>query len=150
MNGKLRIIGSHDHGDGKPEIIKQEFNAYCEQEGTTYIITYTESATVESAVTSPDSEPSKTTHRLEIGEGFLRMLQTGAVDSELHFSLGETWNTDYRTPYGLMKMTAITRLLMIEENPKKIAAHVQYELQMNGDKISDSKVRISFVPERDG
>ena len=146
MNGTLRIMGSHDHGDGNPEIITQEFSAYCEQEGTTNIITYTENTTVDSA--SSDTEPSITTHRLEIGEGFLRMLQTGAVDSELHFSLGETWNTDYRTPYGLMKMTAITRLLMIETNPKKITAHVQYELQMNGDKISDSKVRISFVPER--
>ncbi len=147
MNGTLRIMGSHDHGDGKPEIIKQEFSAYCEQDGTTNIITYTESSSVESAANSEDYSPNMTTHRLEIGEGFLRMIQTGAMDSELHFSLGETWNTDYRTPYGLMKMTAITRLLMIEENPKKITAHVQYELQMNGDKISDSKVRISFIPE---
>lgn len=146
MNGTLRIVGSHDHGDGHPEIIKQEFTAYCEQEGTTYIITYTEDSSVESAAS--DQKPAVTTHRLEIGGGFLRMLQTGAVDSELHFSLGEAWHTDYRTPYGLMKMTAITRHLMIEENPKKITAHVQYELQMNGDKISDSKVRISFLPEK--
>ena len=148
MNGTLRIVGSHDHGDGRPEIIKQEFAACCEQTGTTNIITYTENTSVESDAYSSDSSASETLHRLEIGEGFLRMLQTGAVDSELHFSLGETWNTDYRTPYGIMKMTAITRLLMIEQNPKKITAHVQYELQMNGDKISDSKVRISFTPER--
>ena len=146
MNGTIKIMGAHDHGDGSPEIIKQEFLAHCEQEGTTYIITYTESSSVDSAVASSDSASSVTTPRLEIGEGFLRMVQTGAVDSELHFSLGEAWHTDYRTPYGLMKMTAITRQLMIEENPKKITAHVQYELQMNGDKISDSKVRISFTP----
>ncbi|WP_026526135.1 DUF1934 domain-containing protein [Butyrivibrio sp. VCD2006] len=146
MNGTLKIIGSHDHGDGKPEIIKQEFTAYCEREGTTYIITYAEASSIESVADPSDKAPTSTTHRLEIGEGFLRMAQTGAVTSDLHFSLAKTWNTDYNTPYGLMKMTAITRSLMIEENPKKITAHVQYELQMNGDKLSDSKVRISFVP----
>ncbi|SDB64907.1 DUF1934 domain-containing protein [Butyrivibrio sp. INlla16] len=142
MNGTLKIVGSHDHGDGTPEIIKQEFPASCDQQGTTYIITYTEDMS-----DTPGEAPAVTSHRLEIGEGFLRMVQTGALDSELYFSLGKTWNTDYKTPYGLMKMTAITRHLMIEENPKKITAHVQYELQLDGDKISDSKVRISFTPD---
>ena len=136
MNGKIKIIGAHDHGDGKPEIIKKEFSALCEQNESTYIITYTE-----------DNEGSVTSHRLEIGEGTLRMVQTGAITSELIFALGKVWNTDYQTPYGLMKMTAITRNLMIEISTKKITAHALYELQMDGDKISDSKIRISFIPD---
>ncbi|WP_029323934.1 DUF1934 domain-containing protein [Butyrivibrio sp. AE3004] len=148
MNGTVKIIGAHDHGDGKPQIIKNLQNAFCEQDGLNYIITYTDRMDSEDDHRSGSPKASSvTTHRLEIGEGYLRMVQTGDINSDLLFRLGEAWDTDYQTPYGLMKMTAITRNLMVEISPKKITAHVQYELQMDGDKISDSKVRISFTFE---
>ncbi|WP_026510948.1 DUF1934 domain-containing protein [Butyrivibrio sp. LC3010] len=141
MNGTIKIIGAHDHGTGKPEIVKHEQKAFCEFDGSNYIITYSDNNEEE------DSASGISTHRLEIGEGYLRMAQTGAVTSDLLFRLGETWDTDYETPYGLMKMTAITRNLMMELSKKKITAHVQYELQLDGEKLSDSKVRISFMPD---
>ena len=138
MDGKIKIIGSHDHGDGEPEIVKTERDAICVMENDTYIITYTDSE-------NGDPNASDIQHTLRIGAGTVDMLQTGAIESELRFGPGKTWNTDYQTPYGLMNMTAITRHLMIEISPKKISAHLQYELQLDGNKLSDSKVRISFV-----
>ncbi|WP_408069618.1 DUF1934 domain-containing protein [Butyrivibrio sp. JL13D10] len=141
MEGTLKILGAHIHGEGKPEIIKTEHKALCSKEGLTYIITYSDTDT------GSDNSSGNIEHKLIIGEGFLRMSQTGDITSDLHFKLGEIWNTDYQTPYGLMKMTAITRHLMLEFGPKKISAHVQYELQMDGEKVSDSKVRISFIPD---
>ncbi|WP_026659284.1 DUF1934 domain-containing protein [Butyrivibrio sp. AC2005] len=144
MNGTIRIVGAHDHGDGKPEIVKSEHKAHYTQENLNYIITYSDD--VDTSEDSADSS-AKVYHRLEIGEGYLRMMQTGDINSDLLFRLGEIWKTDYQTPYGLMKMTAITRHLMLEISSKKISAHVQYELQMDGEKISDSKVRISFIPD---
>ena len=143
MEGIIRIIGAHDHGDGKPEIVKTEHKAVCSKEGQNYIITYSDEDMVSND--SSDTPSSNVSHRLEIGEGYFRMAQTGGLSSDLLFRLGEIWNTDYQTPYGLMKMTAITRNLMMEISPKKISAHVQYELQMDGEKISDSKVRVSFI-----
>ncbi|WP_026492371.1 DUF1934 domain-containing protein [Butyrivibrio sp. XPD2002] len=143
MEGTIKIIGAHDHGDGKPEIVKTEHRAHCTQDGLNYIITFSESDKISEAPS--DDSSANVGNRLEIGEGYLRMMKTGDLSSDLYFRLGEIWNTDYQTPYGLMKMTAITRNLMMEISSKKISAHVQYELQMDGEKISDSKVRVSFI-----
>ena len=144
MEGTIRIMGAHDHGDSKPEIVKSTHKATCVTESSSFIITYSDEDALSNSQSS-SNDFSSTSHRLEIGEGYLRMTQTGDITSDLLFRLGEAWNTDYQTPYGLMKMTAITRNLMIEINSKKITAHVQYELQMDGEKISDSKVRITFI-----
>ncbi len=139
MNGTLRIVGSHDHGDGNPEIVKTETLAVCENTDDIYVITYDES------LPGNDDPDSVIRHRLEIGIGTLTMLQTGALSSDMRFGLNKTWHCDYKTPYGIMDMSVITRGLMVETGPKKITAHVQYELQMDGNKVSDSNVRISFV-----
>ncbi len=138
MDGIIKITGSHDHGDGKPEIVKSSAEAKCTMNGSTYIITYSDNNQSE-----PDSG-SMTHHTLEIGEGTVVMSQTGAVSSELHFGKDMVWHTDYQTPYGILDMTAITRNLMIEISSKKITVHLQYELRMDGEKLSDSKVLISF------
>ncbi len=151
MNGTLKIVGSHDHGDGKPEIIKNIYNAECVQDGECFTLSYLEDA----GPAHPD-DPAKDAsdssgkhnvikHTLLIGPGKVEMTQEGQVSSTLSFGPGKIWDTDYTTPYGLFKMTAITRHLLIEISPKKISAHLQYELQMDGSKVSDSKVRISFV-----
>ncbi|MCR5656621.1 MAG: DUF1934 domain-containing protein [Butyrivibrio sp.] len=130
MNGTIRIAGAHDHGDGHPEIVKTECKATCKLNEGIYTITYVDEDNI--------------THFLEIGEGTINMKQTGQVTSDMRFKLGEVWSTPYSTPFGIMNMTVITKNLMIELSNKRIAAHVHYELQMDGDKISDSKVRISY------
>ena len=139
MNGVLRIMGAHDHGDGKPEIVKTESDAICTQDGENYIITYDEK------LSGDDDSSSAITHILEIGVGTLRIAQSGSLESDMRFGLGKTWHSDYKTPYGMTDMSVTTRNLMVEAGSKKITAHVQYELQMDGNKISDSNVRISFV-----
>ncbi len=139
MNGTLRIVGSHDHGDGKPEIVKTETSALCNNIDGRYIITYDET------LPGNDDPDSVIRHRLEIGIGTLTMSQTGALASDMRFGLNKTWHSDYKTPYGIMDMSVITRNLMVETGHKKITAHVQYELQMDGNKVSDSNVRISFI-----
>ncbi len=152
MTGTLKIVGSHDHGDGKPEIIKNIYNAECVQEDECFTLSYLEDAGPlhpdDPANGSDDSASEKRNviqHTLVIGPGRIDMNQEGAITSSLSFGPGKVWDTDYQTPYGLFKMTAITRHLLIEISPKKISAHLQYELQMDGSKVSDSKVRISFV-----
>lgn len=138
MNGIIKIIGAHDHGDGKPEIVKTECTASCITDGNSTLIQYYDPA-------DDDKLHIRNHHTLIIGNGKITMSQTGSVNSELHFGLGETCETDYQTQYGIMKLTAITRHLMIEETPKKISVHLQYELKADGEKISDSKVRVSFT-----
>ncbi len=152
MTGTLKIVGSHDHGDGKPEIIKNIYNAECVQDGECFTLSYLEDGGPlhpdDPANGSDDSASEKRNvihHTLVIGPGRIDMNQEGAITSSLSFGPGKVWDTDYQTPYGLFKMTAITRHLLIEISPKKISAHLQYELQMDGSKVSDSKVRISFV-----
>ena len=168
MNGTLKIVGSHDHGDGKPEIIKNIYNAECVQDGESFTLSYLEDggnypeAHDESVNSmSPDKASNMNDnvdhskgkqrnvifHTLTIGPGRIEMSQEGAISSTLSFGPCKVWDTDYQTPYGLFKMTAITRHLLIEISPKKLSAHLQYELQMDGSKVSDSKVRISFVFE---
>ncbi len=139
MNGIVKIIGSHDHGDGKPEIVKTESHAMCIEDNGVYIITYDEK------LPGSDDDNSRIKHKLKIGIGTLSMSQTGALESDMRFGLGKTWHCDYKTPYGFMDMSVTTRNLMVEIGTKKITAHVHYELQMDGNKVSDSKVRISFV-----
>ncbi len=139
MNGIVKIIGSHDHGDGNPEIVKTESDAQCIEKDGLYIITYDE-------ILKDDDDPRKAIkHRLEIGIGTLSMSQTGILESDMRFGLNKTWHSNYKTPYGVMDMSVITRNLMVETGTRKIAAHVQYELQLDGNKVSDSNVRISFV-----
>ena len=139
MNGIIRIVGSHDHGDGIPEIVKTESEGQCVLEDDLYIITYDEPL-------KNDDDPRKAIrHRLEIGIGTLSMTQTGILESDMRFGLGKTWHSNYKTPYGVMDMSVITRNLMVETGAKKITAHVQYELQLDGNKVSDSNVRVSFV-----
>ena len=140
MDGILRIIGSHDHGDGNPEIVKTECPAVCTTEGNISVITYNEEL-------RGDASSSPIQHRLEIGVGTLRMSQTGALESDMRFGPGKEWHSSYRTPYGEMDMSVTTKSLMIETGTKKISAHVQYSLSLDGNMISDSKVRITFIPK---
>ncbi|MBE5859989.1 MAG: DUF1934 domain-containing protein [Butyrivibrio sp.] len=136
MNGTIRIMGSHNHGDGTPEIIKETANALLEINEDKYVISY-----------ETTNEGNKISHIIEIDGTNFTMIQEGAVNSTLVFGPGKVYNTDYHTPYGIMKMSVITRNIMAELGSKKITAHVQYELLMDGSKVSDSKVRISFIPD---
>ena len=150
MNGTVRIMGSHDHGDGRPELIKTINDAHCAQDGDYFIITYDEAQDSEGNQVNASGKSQKDSrhvihHTLTIGPGKVIMTRSGALTSELHFGLGKVWHTDYETHFGVMKMTAVTRQLLVEITTKKISAHLQYELQMDGNKVSDSKVRISFV-----
>ncbi len=141
MDGIIKITGSHDHGDGKPEIVKSSAKASCTINGDIYTITYSDNDRSESGAEAPIH------HTLEIGEGTVIMSQKGAVSSELRFGKDMVWHTDYQTPYGILDMTAITRNLMMEISSKKITVHLQYELRMDGEKLSDSKVMITFSPQ---
>ena len=137
MNGIIKVTGYHDRGDSSPEIIKEEADASLSCSDDKYTITYT----------SAYEQDKETIHTIEIKNGTLCIIQTGSVNSKMYFSPGGSYDTDYKTPYGVMKMKVVTNSLFTEIKPKKITAHVQYELHMDGQKVSTSKTRISFIKE---
>ena len=71
------------------------------------------------------------------GEDQLEILKSGLSGTHMVFEM-----TPYETPYGELLLGIYTKDLKVEESDDRINIRVNYELDINGDKVADSEIKM--------
>ncbi len=96
----IRIRGTQTYEDREPVVIELTTEGTLRREGEALVMTY-----AESTLTGLEG----TTTAFEIREGSVRLIRTGAVNSTMHFEVGQTDRSLYDTGMGPLLVTTRTR-----------------------------------------
>ncbi|MBO4213947.1 MAG: DUF1934 domain-containing protein [Lachnospiraceae bacterium] len=81
---------------------------------------------------------------LKISLNKIELNKTGSVKSNLIFEPGNENFASYNTPHGELMMGLKTNELMISEEDEEINAHIEYEMSVNYNKVSDCMLDINI------
>ena len=81
---------------------------------------------------------------LKISRNKIELNKTGSVKSNMTFETGSENFSPYNTPHGELMMGLRTNELMISEEDEEINAHIEYEMSVNYNKVSDCKLDINI------
>ncbi|MDO5590369.1 MAG: DUF1934 domain-containing protein [Lachnospiraceae bacterium] len=76
------------------------------------------------------------------GQEQLEILKSGLSGTHMVFENGKIHMTPYETPYGEMLLGVYTKDLKVEETEDRIDIRISYELDVNGDKVADSEIKM--------
>ena len=76
------------------------------------------------------------------GEDQLEILKSGLSGTHMVFEKDKIHMTPYETPYGELLLGIYTKDLKVEESDDRINIRVNYELDINGDKVADSEIKM--------
>ena len=76
------------------------------------------------------------------GEDQLEILKSGLSGSHMEFEIDKLHMTPYDTPYGEPLIGIYTKDLKVEESDDRINIRINYELDINGDKVADSEIKM--------
>ncbi len=83
---------------------------------------------------------------VKISPDGIEITKKGPVGMQMIFRENERINTCYETPYGMMMMAIYTNQIRCSMEPEKIEINVRYNIEMNGELISDADVYIKVEP----
>lgn len=81
---------------------------------------------------------------LKISLNKIELNKTGSVKSNMIFETGNENFAPYNTAHGELLMGLRTNELMISEEDEEINAHIEYEMSVNYNKVSDCKLDINI------
>lgn len=81
---------------------------------------------------------------LKISLNKIELNKTGSVKSNMIFETGNENFAPYNTVHGELLMGLRTNELMISEEDEEINAHIEYEMSVNYNKVSDCKLDINI------
>lgn len=76
------------------------------------------------------------------GEDQLEILKNGLSGTHMVFEKEKIHMTPYETPYGELLLGIYTKDLKVEESDDRINIRINYELDINGDKVADSEIKM--------
>lgn len=82
--------------------------------------------------------------RIQLREGRLELVKTGAVNTRMTLEPGLRCKNDYHMPYGTMVLETDTKRLEIREEEDRIQAEAEYILWADGAYLSDCHIRIDI------
>ncbi len=129
---KLTIISTHEREDGPETDTAIHYGEY-KNTGSAHVLTYQE---------KDDASGQTIDNIIKLYDNKIKVLKTGSLESKMIFEQDKENTSNYTTPYGNMSMGIYTNTLNIDIQEKNISAKVEYELFMNGDKISDSVIEV--------
>lgn len=91
------------------------------------------------------NDGSTSDNMIKISKEEVDYLKKGEMSAQMVFSLGKKNLDYYETPFGAMTLGVETRELIICESENEINVSIEYELEMNGQYVSDSTVAIRVV-----
>ena len=75
----------------------------------------------------------------------VEIIKEGVVNSKMVFANNSRFKAIYDTPFGRLSMETETKLLLIDMNEDEINVYIEYLLYIEGDRASNSKMRIHIV-----
>lgn len=83
---------------------------------------------------------------IKIGPEGVEIVKKGLVGAQMVFREKEKINTCYETPYGIMMITIYTDHVQYTVSEDLIEVNLAYNIEMNGEALSDAKVYIKVEP----
>ena len=131
----LTISGLHSTGDEDNGLVETVVDAeYYNRNGTHYLL-YEEKE-------EGDGQVSK--NRIKCKGNRLELIRQGILNTHMVFEEGKTHMTPYQTPYGQMVLGIVTRSVKLMEREKEIRIEVDYQLEADGQYLSDSRIVIGM------
>ena len=81
---------------------------------------------------------------IRIGDGTVDVIKNGPAKAHMVFEENKTNVSCYATPFGQMMVGVSTNTIEVEENPDRIAAVVDYTLDINYEKMSSCRISIDI------
>jgi len=92
--------------------------------------------------------PGVIKNKIKITDGkVLEIIKSGSTNSHMIFEEGKSNLTIYDTPYGQFHLDTHTSTLEVLEYENEISVKVEYELDMNNQKVADCTVFLSIKPK---
>ena len=82
---------------------------------------------------------------LKLGKNKVELKRFGTGRSNLCFVQGETNYTYYQTAVGEMKTGKKKKKIVVDENEDRIFVRIDYDIIIDGEKISDSSIEMKIV-----
>lgn len=86
---------------------------------------------------------------IKIGPEGVEIVKKGLVGAQMVFREKEKINTCYETPYGIMMVTIYTNHVQYTVSEELIEVNLSYNIEMNGEALSDARVYIKVEPRTD-
>lgn len=132
----VKVRGEQTGADGETNAIEVVAEGrHYEKNGMHYVL-YDDHMADESISTVLEIEPNR-----------LRLTRNGAIVQDQYFINGVESTSEYRTPFGSMKMSVRTRNMEIAYGTVSGEIHVDYAMALNGAWQSDNALHISISPD---
>lgn len=132
----LKVEGSQTDALGETTNIKfMSEGQYYYKDGTGYIL-YNE-------MDSRGMEGTKTL--LKIADNTVRLVRKGKVAHEQFFSYGEKSDSNYRTPFGDIKITVYTKKLAIDKGLISSSIHIIYDMSIDDAWQSNNELHVEIT-----
>lgn len=123
--------------DDESEVIEViNMGSYYEKNGKTYI-------RYEEQMEDGDGTVSNT---IKISDEGVEMTKKGAVGAQMLFRENERINSCYDTPFGMLMMVVHTKSIECKIEENLIELDIAYDIEMNGELMSDAHVYIKVEP----
>ena len=129
----IEISGAHlRYDETDPIAVNISGNHYVD--GDTHKITYVEEA---------QGFDEIILNTIIVKKNKVEIIKEGVVNSKMVFANNSRFKAIYDTPFGRLNME--TELLLIDMNEDEINVYIEYLLYIEGDRASNSKMRIHIV-----
>ncbi|MGN0161190.1 MAG: DUF1934 domain-containing protein [Lachnospiraceae bacterium] len=88
------------------------------------------------------------TNMIKISEDSVEMTKKGAVGAQMLFREKERINSCYDTPFGMLMMVVYTKKIECNVQENLVELTVAYDIEINGELMSDSNVYIKVEPRK--
>lgn len=89
-----------------------------------------------------------TTTLLKLYGDYVTVVRMGSIEQKQEFRLGEKTFGTYITPYGVMKMAAVTSKLQLSYRGAGGSIHFEYELEIDGQWQSKNELTVNIREEQ--
>lgn len=92
----------------------------------------------------PEGFPAPVRTRIKLKEGTLEIHRQGPGGSTMFFAPGQSYRTEYPTPYGVLLLDIVTKSVVMEQNPEGgwPRVTIEYILQNDGEDMACYRLSI--------
>lgn len=145
----VRVKSAQRNTDGETQIFETENKGQLsEREGVLYVL-YEENMEERQEETGRKRETApemRIKNLLKIEEGPLRvsLKKSGAVSWKMTFEQGKRRESEYGTPYGMLKIGAETERVILTKGQEKTSLQLLYALFIQGEKQADCRLELEI------
>lgn len=89
-------------------------------------------------------------NRITLEQGRMEVKKTGAVQAQLIFEEKNKNTSWYNTPFGPLMTGIQVQEMQITEQEQQLEALIDYKLEINGEQVADSQIRVKVMNKDSG